>query len=177
MRIVRCEYDPHAPAILAVFNDAILGSTALYEYEPRTLGTMAEWFEAKTRGGYPVFGAESEDGELMGFASYGPFRDRPAYQYSVEHSVYVDARFRGHGVGKALLREIIEAAVVQGYHTLVAGIDTANIASIALHENLGFTHCGTVRHAGWKFDRWLDLAFYQMIPLGTTGGDMSHEEH
>jgi phosphinothricin acetyltransferase len=99
----------------------------------------------------------------MGFASYGPFRAWPAYKYSVEHSVYVDARFRRRGIGCLLLERLIEAAQSQDYHVLVGAIDAANRESIALHQRLGFTHCGTIRQAGFKFGRWLDLAFYQLI--------------
>ena len=99
----------------------------------------------------------------MGFASYGLFRERPAYKYTVEHSVYVDVRFRGQGVGRALLSAAIAEAGRQNYHVMVGGIDASNGVSIKLHESLGFTHCGTVRQSGFKFGRWLDLAFYQLI--------------
>jgi phosphinothricin acetyltransferase len=123
---------------------------------------MGRWFEAKAKGNYPVIGAEGENGELMGFASYGPFRAWPAYKYSIEHSVYVDARFRRRGVGRLLLERVIEAAQGQDYHVLIGAIDADNRESIALHQKLGFTHCGTIRQAGFKFGRWLDLAFYQL---------------
>src|ERR1041385_2026385 len=163
MQMIPCEPKRHASAILAIFNDAILNSTALYDYKPRTMEMMTAWFEAKAKGNYPVIGIENESGELMGFGTYGTFRDRAAYKYSVEHSVYVDARFRGRGVGKRLLQEVITAARAQAYHILVGGIDTKNSVSIRLHERLGFVHCGTIRHAGFKFGRWLDLSFYQLM--------------
>jgi L-amino acid N-acyltransferase YncA len=163
MKIVACEAARHSAPILAIFNDAIAHSTALYDYQPRAPESMMGWFDAKTKGRYPVIGIENDAGELMGFASYGPFRAWPAYKYSIEHSVYVDARFRGQGVGRVLLKEIIAAAEKQDYHVMVGGIDASNAVSIKLHESLGFTHAGTVRHAGFKFGRWLDLAFYQLI--------------
>ena len=163
MNIVACEPARHSASILAIFNDAIANSTALYDYKPRAPESMTGWFEAKAKGRYPVIGVESEGGELMGFASYGPFRAWPAYKYSIEHSIYVDARFRGRGIGRLLLEEIVAAAQGQDYHVMVGGIDAANTVSIKLHESLGFNHCGTVRHAGFKFGRWLDLAFYQLI--------------
>ena len=150
-------------AIRAIFNDAILNSTALYDYHPRTPDMMDAWFAAKARGGYPVIGLETAAGELMGFASYGPFRAWPAYKYSIEHSVYVDARFRGQGVGRRLMHLVIEAAQAQGYHMMIGGIDAENAASIALHQSLGFSRCASIRHAGFKFGRWLDLDFYQLI--------------
>jgi len=161
--LVDCTHARHAQAILAVFNDAILTSTALYDYQPRTPASMQAWFQAKQAGGFPVIGLESEAGELMGFASYGVFRAYPANKYTVEHSVYVDARFRGRGLGEALLRVLVERARRNQVHVLVGGIDAANAGSIHLHEKLGFTHAGTIRQAGFKFGRWLDLAFYQLI--------------
>ncbi len=163
MNIVRCERARHSDAILAILNDAIVNSTALYDYQPRTAQNMVQWFDAKDQKNFPVFGAENERGELMGFASYGTFRAWPAYKYSVEHSVYVDARFRGQGVGRALLAAIVAAAEKQDYHIMVGGIDASNQVSIRLHESLGFTSCGVIRQAGFKFGRWLDLAFYQLI--------------
>lgn len=163
MRVIQCEEKRHAEAILAIFNDAIINSTALYDYKPRTIEMMAAWFNAKAKANYPVIGIENDSGELMGFGSYGTFRAWPAYKYSVEHSVYVDARFRRRGVGKRVLQEVIAAAQGEGYHILVGAIDAANTVSIRLHETLGFRHCGTIQQAGFKFGRWLDLSFYQLI--------------
>jgi phosphinothricin acetyltransferase len=124
---------------------------------------MAGWFDFKAKGKFPVIGIENGGGELMGFGSYGTFRAFPAYKYTVEHSVYVDARFRRKGIGKRLVQEVIVAAERQGYHILVGVIDAENAVSIGLHERLGFKHCGTIRQAGFKFGRWLDVAFYQLI--------------
>jgi L-amino acid N-acyltransferase len=162
LRIVDCSHDAHGGAILDILNHAILHSTALYEYEPRTLRDMAVWFKAKQDGGYPVIGAVDEQGELTGFASYGEFRARPAYKYSIEHSVYVHADRRGRGVGLALMRELIARATAQQYHVMVGGIDHDNRGSVAFHEKLGFVHAGTLRQVGFKFGRWLDLDFYQL---------------
>lgn len=162
MRTILCD-SAFAPQILEIFNDAILNSTALYDYKPRTLETMKSWFEVKQKGNNPVIGAVNEGGELLGFGSYGTFRAWPGYKYSVEHSIYVDKRFRGQGIGKTLLREVIERARDQNYHVLVGGIDSQNTVSIRLHQKLGFQHCGTIRQAGFKFGRWLDLDFYQLI--------------
>ena len=163
MQIVQCTHDRHATAILAIFNDAILNSTALYDYKPRTREIMTAWFEIKAKGKFPIVGIENDSGELMGFGSYGTFRAFPAYKYTVEHSIYVDARFRGRGVGKRLLQEVITAAQRQAYHVLVGAIDASNSVSIRLHESQGFSLCGTIRQAGFKFNRWLDLVFYQLI--------------
>jgi phosphinothricin acetyltransferase len=159
--IIDCDRS-HAPAILAILNDAIEHSTALYDYRPRPLSAMDAWFETRERGGYPVIGA-TEDGRLMGFASYGTFRNWPAYKYSVEHSLYVDRDYRGRGVGTALLAATLDRARAQGYHNVIGGIDADNTVSIALHEKFGFARCGVIRHAGFKFGRWLDLVFYQKL--------------
>jgi len=163
MNFVPCTLERHAPAILAIFNDAILNSTALYDYEPRKPESMAGWFKAKETGVFPVIGVEGDNGELRGFASYGTFRAWPAYKYSVEHSVYVKTEFRGNGLGRALMKKLIEAARAQERHVMVGGIDVENAVSIALHRKLGFEHAGTIKQAGYKFGRWLDLAFYQLI--------------
>lgn len=160
---VECSIDRHGLAILEILNDAILTSTALYDYEPRTRAMMQSWFQAKAAGHFPVLGYENAQGELMGFASYGTFRAYPANKYTVEHSVYVGARFRGMGLAQALLGRLIEHASQAQLHVLVGGIDATNTASIRLHEKMGFSHAGTIRHAGFKFGRWLDLAFYQRI--------------
>jgi L-amino acid N-acyltransferase len=162
MRLVECEPGRHSAAILAIFNEAIANSTAIYEFLPLGPDYMEKWFDAKARGHYPVIGLET-DGALAGFASFGKFRDRPAYKYTVEHSIYVDTRFRGQGHGRVLLEAIVAAAVKQDYHVMVGGIDASNAGSIRFHERLGFTHCGTVKQVGFKFGRWLDLALYQKI--------------
>src|SRR5215831_7830837 len=149
--------------ILAIFNDAILNSTAVYDYKPRTPEMMVTWFENKKKGNYPVMGSLTTEGELMGFGSYGTFRAWPGYKYTVEHSVYVAAKYRGRGLGKLLLQEVIASARKQNYHVLVGAIDSQNLISIKLHERLGFQHAGTIREAGFKFGRWLDLMLYQLI--------------
>lgn len=163
MQFVTCSHDSHASAILDVFNEAIAHSTALYDYKARTPESMVNWFRAKEAGRFPVIGAVAPDGQLLGFASYGTFRAWPAYKYSVEHSVYVHKDHRGKGIGQALMQKLIEAAKEQQYHVMVGGIDITNTGSIALHEKLGFEHAGTIKHAGFKFGRWLDLGFYQLL--------------
>jgi L-amino acid N-acyltransferase YncA len=163
MTLVSCTYDAHAAAILAIFNDAITNSTALYEYKPRTMETMKAWFATKEANRFPVIGAVDESGSLMGFASYGTFRAFPANKYTVEHSVYVEKSHRGKGVSVALLQAVIAKAREANLHTLIGGIDAANDVSIGLHKKMGFEHAGTIRHAAFKFGRWLDLAFYQLI--------------
>ncbi len=162
MQFVTCTLSTHGAAILEILNEQILTSTTVYEYQPRTADSMAAWFKAKAARAFPVLGAEDESGTLMGFASYGVFRERPAYKYTVEHSVYVHKDHRGKGLGIALMKKLIDAAREQDLHVMVGGIDATNTASIVLHEKLGFVHAGTIREAGFKFGGWLDLAFYQL---------------
>jgi len=172
MQIVRCTRKQHGAAILDIFNDAIANTTALYEYQPRTDGTIRSWFADKQAGGFPVIGAE-QAGVLVGFSSYGTFRPRAAYKYTVEHSVYVHKDHRGRGIGLSLMQELIKAAREQQYHVLIGGIDVSNTASILLHQRLGFTCTGTLPQVAYKFGHWLDLSFYQLIletPASPTDG-------
>jgi phosphinothricin acetyltransferase len=162
MNIIHCD-SSYAEQILAIFNEAILNSTALYDYKPRTLDMMTTWFDTKKKGNYPVIGVSDPSGELLGFGSYGTFRAWPAYKYSVEHSIYVARNWQRQGLGKLLLQEIIVTARKQEYHTLIGGIDSQNLASIKLHQRFGFHHAGSLRQVGFKFGRWLDLEFYQLI--------------
>lgn len=161
--IVHCTFSRHAGKILDIFNEAILHSTALYDYTPRAPQSMVGWFDAKRAGGLPVIGIENGEGVLLGFGSYGTFRAWPAYKYTVEHSVYVHKEHRGRGLGRIVLEKLIEAARQNDVHAMIGGIDATNSASIALHERLGFKHAGTLPQVGFKFGRWLDLAFYQLL--------------
>ncbi len=163
MNFVDCTYTTYGEAILDIFNEAIINSTALYDYQPRTMENMVEWFDRKITNQFPVIGATNNGGELLGFASYGTFRQWTAYKYTIEHSVYVHHQHRGQGIGQALLEKLIASAIDRQYHTLIGGIDMSNQASISLHQKLGFRHCGTIAQAGFKFGSWLDLGFYQLL--------------
>jgi L-amino acid N-acyltransferase len=166
--VVQCTFERHADSILEIFNEAIVNSTALYDYKPRAPASMRPWFDAKRSGNFPVTGVESADGTLLGFGSFGTFRAWPAYKYSVEHSVYVKQGFRGRGLGRIIMKELIAAARLRELHVMMGGIDATNAGSIALHERLGFTHVGTLPQVGYKFGRWLDLSLYQLV-LDTPG--------
>jgi L-amino acid N-acyltransferase YncA len=162
VRLIECDRTRSAE-ILAILNESIENSTAVYDYKPRTIDMMEAWFDAKEKGRYPVIGAVDENDRLIGFSTYGTFRNWPGYKYTVEHSVYVDRNCRGHGIGRRLLGAIIERARAQDYHVLIGGIDADNPISIDLHKKFGFTFCGEIREAGFKFGRWRHLAFYQLI--------------
>lgn len=173
MHLVECNEERHAGQILAIFNEAIVNSTALYDYKPRAPESMVTWFATKRANGFPVIGMEDGSGKLLGFASYGTFRAFPAYKYTVEHSVYVEKDSRGLGLGRKLLEAIVARAEAQGMHLLVGAIDLDNAVSIALHKRLGFEHSGTIKQAAFKFGRWLDLAFLQktlVTPLQPVDG-------
>ncbi|WP_101049654.1 GNAT family N-acetyltransferase [Macromonas nakdongensis] len=160
---IACTHSRHASAILDIFNDAIATSTALYDYQPRTLASMAPWFAAKDQGHFPVIGLEDANGQLLAFGSYGTFRAWPAYKYTVEHSVYVHKDHRGQGLGLQVMEALIDAARQREMHAMVGAIDASNGGSIALHRRLGFQHVGTLPQVGFKFGRWLDLALYQLL--------------
>lgn len=149
------------PTILEIFNDNILNSTAIYMYEEQTLEDRLHWFEQKLLSGEPLFVFES-GGEVAGYATYGSFRAYPAYQYTVEHSVYVHKNHYKKGIASQLMNALIEEAKASDVKTMVGCIDKENIASIKIHEKLDFTYSGTIRNAGYKFGQWLDLMFYQL---------------
>jgi L-amino acid N-acyltransferase YncA len=156
----------HASQILAIFNEAIANSTALWDYEPRTMSSMDAWFDAKERGGYPVVGVVDDDDRLLAFGSYGSFRAWPAYKYTVEHSLYVEKGSRRQGLGRHVLTRLVAEAQVQAYRTLIGGIECGNTASVELHKSLGFEMAGEIRDAGFKFGKWMNLAFYQLLLSG-----------
>lgn len=147
--------------ILEIYNDAIVNTTAVYDYTAHTLADRREWYEKKQRDGYPLFVFEKEE-KVVGFATFGPFRAWPAYKYTIEHSVYVHKAYRNQGIATQLMQEIIRIANAREYATLVAGIDEANKGSIIMHEKMGFTCSGVIKKAGFKFANWLNLAFYQL---------------
>jgi L-amino acid N-acyltransferase len=161
--LVQCTHERHTAAILDIFNEAIVNSTALYDYEPRKPQNMDVWFAAKTAGNFPVIGIEDAAGTLLAFGSFGTFRAWPAYKYTAEHSVYVHKDHRGHGLGQRVMQALIEAAQQRNLHALVGAIDASNAGSIALHTRLGFKLVGTLPQVGFKFGRWLDLVFYQRL--------------
>jgi phosphinothricin acetyltransferase len=149
-------------AILAIYNDVIATSTAIYSETPVTLADRETWFRARTGQGYPVLVAR-EDGEVVGYASFGDFRAWPGYRFTVEHSVHVRADRRGRGVGSQLVTALLPRARALGKHVIIGGIDADNTASIRMHERLGFERSAQMTQVGWKFDRWLDLVFMQRL--------------
>lgn len=150
------------PAILEITNYEILNSTVLYEYEPRTIEQQTDWFNEKLVHNWPIIVAESET-RVIGFGTFGSFRARPAYSKSIEHSVYVHKDYRGKTTGNALMVELIRLAKEGGFHTMIAGIDSSNQGSVEFHRKFGFEVVGTFKEVGFKFDKWLDVVFMQLM--------------
>ena len=150
------------PAILAIVNYAILYSTANYNYDIQTIEIQSQWFFDKEKQNFPVVVAEI-NGLTIGYGTYGTFREKIGYQFTVEHSIYVSDNFIGKGIGKLLLAALIELAKNQKLHAMVGAIDAENKASIAFHEKFGFEVAGNIKEAAFKFDKWLDLLFMQLI--------------
>jgi L-amino acid N-acyltransferase len=148
--------------ILAIYNEVIRNSTAVYSEVEFTAARGATWFATKAESGFPFLVARDPSG-IVGFGTFGDFRAWPCYQYSVEHSVHVRADRRGAGIGRALVIELVGRAQAMGKHVMIAGIDADNKASIGLHESLGFAVTGHFREVGFKFGRWLDLVFMERI--------------
>lgn len=149
-------------AILAIINHNILHSTSLYDYTVRSYEQQKNILEEKINKNFPVIVAEL-NGQVVGFGMYSDFRFREAYKFTVEHSVYVNEDFHGKGIGKLLLQELIALARKQKLHTMIAVIDAENQSSVEFHEKFGFKTVGIVKESGYKFDRWLDSVFMQLI--------------
>ncbi len=148
------------PAILAIYNEVILNSTAVYAEEPVDLANRRAWFEARRQAGFPVLVA-ADKGEVLGFGSFGDWRPWPCYSATVEHSVHVRADRRGQGIGRAIVAELVARARVSGKHVILGGVDADNAASIGLHRSLGFEQAARHREVGRKFGRWLDLVIME----------------
>lgn len=152
----------HLAQILEIVNYNILNSTAVYDYEPKVLADMESWFHDKKDDNWPIIVAVTGE-TVVGYGTYGMFRFKEGYKYTVEHSVYASPDHIGKGIGKLLLTELIRLAKDNGYHTMIGGIDADNIGSIDFHAKFGFTKAGLLKEVGYKFDRWLDVQFMQLI--------------
>ena len=157
-------------AISALYGREVLNGTATFELDPPTTEEMGRRFAAVRRHGLPWLVAEL-DGGFAGYAYASPFRPRPAYRYGVEVSIYVEEAARGQGIGRALLRTLVEGVREMGLRHLIAAVSDSgsSAASIALHEASGFRLAGVYRQVGWKFDRWLDVTLMQ-LDLAPDGG-------
>ncbi|AZF24787.1 GNAT family N-acetyltransferase [Pseudomonas sp. R2-60-08W] len=159
--MIRDATEQDLPAIRDIYNDAVLNTTAIWNEQPVDLANRQAWFSARQAQGYPILVAV-ENAEVTGYASFGDWRPFEGFRYSVEHSVYVRNDQRGKGLGPRLLQALIERARSGGKQVMVAAIESGNLASIRLHERLGFITTGQMSQVGIKFGRWLDLTFMQL---------------
>lgn len=152
------------PAITAIYAHAVNHGTATYELEAPDETEMASRRNSLVSLGYPYLVAEMEGGAVAGYAYAGPFRTRPAYRFMVEDSIYIAPEMQGHGIGKLLLRALIDECTRLGFRqfTAVIGDGSPQSASVKLHSALGFKHAGTLTGSGFKFGRWLDTVFMQL---------------
>jgi len=151
------------PAILEIYNDAVLTTTATYDYEPRTLQHRMQWFDDHQTIGFPIFVAEDDAGQIVGWSALNRYHDRAGYRFTSENSVYIAANSRGQGIGKLLLAPLIESAKQIGLRAIIAVIDAENAASIRLHARFGFVEVGRFPKVGFKFGRWLDVAYMELL--------------
>ena len=165
MCTIRPSRDEDIPAITAIYRHHVLHGTGTFEIDPPTAADMGTRRADVLSKGLPYLVAE-EDGQVLGFAYCNWFKPRPAYRFSAEDSIYVAPEAHRKGLGRALLATLCQQAEASGVRKMLAVIgDSANAGSIGVHTALGFTHTGTVRSCGWKFDRWLDVVMMEK-PLG-----------
>ncbi|SHN08440.1 phosphinothricin acetyltransferase [Pseudomonas asturiensis] len=150
------------PGILAIYNDAVLNTTAIWNERPVDLANRQAWYASRQTQAYPILVAVDAAGEVVGYSSFGDWRPFEGFRHTVEHSVYVRADQRGKGLGPKLMSALIERARTCDKHMMVAAIESGNAASISLHARLGFTTTGQMPQVGTKFGRWLDLTFMQL---------------
>ncbi|RMO78129.1 GCN5-related N-acetyltransferase [Pseudomonas syringae pv. philadelphi] len=160
--LIRDAQPEDLPGILAIYNDAVLNTTAIWNEQPVDLGNRQAWHASRQTQGYPILVAVDSAGEVLGYSSFGDWRPFEGFRHTVEHSVYVRADQRGKGLGPRLMAELIERARTCDKHMMVAAIESGNTASIALHDRLGFRITGQMPQVGTKFGRWLDLTFMQL---------------
>jgi L-amino acid N-acyltransferase len=160
--LVRFATEADLPAMLEIYNDIIVNTTAVWHEEPHTLQMRKDWFLQRQQQGFPVFVAE-DDSQMLGFSTIGPFRPWHGYRFTVENSIYVNSNCRGKGVANELMPPLIKAATELKLHAIVAGIEAENIASIKLHQKFGFEEVAHFKQVGFKFGRWMDLKFLELV--------------
>lgn len=161
--LIRAAIQDDLPIICDIYNDAVANTTAIWNDTLVDVANRTAWLKARTDAGYPVLVAVSDDGDVIGYASFGDWRAFDGYRHTVEHSVYVHKDRRGGGIGRELMVALIAEAERLGKHVMIAGIESENAASIRLHAQLGFEDTGRLREVGTKFGRWLDLTFMQLV--------------
>lgn len=150
--------------IQRIYNHAILTGTATWDEEPWTMGKRVTWWldEHANDATSPVLVADAGPDSLAGFAYLSKMSQKSGWRFTREDTIYIDAAHRGQGLGRLLLTALLDESRRLGQRTIVASITSDNAASIALHQSLGFELMGTMKHAGYKFDRWLDTTYWQL---------------
>ncbi len=160
---IRFATEADLPAITAIYGEAVANGTGSFELEGPTEAEMAGRYASLQAGNFPFFVAE-RDGAVIGFAYAGPYRERPAYRFTVQDAIYLAPDARGQGIGRRLLTALIDEAGRRGFRQMVGIVgDSENRASIGLHRSLGFAMVGTLANVGWKHGRWLDTVFTQLV--------------
>lgn len=150
------------PAMREIFNEVLRNSNSIYRENEVTLEDRYAWFDEKIEHGFPIFGAYEED-QLVGYAGYGAWRAAQGYRKSVELTIYVDQKFRGAGIGSALMKTIIEQAKADGHNVMIGAIDSDNQQSINFHKGFGFIETARMPEVAQKNNKWLTLVFMQKL--------------
>ena len=162
---VRAAVAEDFPGITRIYRHYVLTHTSTFEIDPPDEDAMLTRWRVLTEAGFPYLVAVSGDA-VLGYCYIGPYRARVAYRFTGESSVYLDPQFLQRGIGSALMRECLRLVAAAGMREVIAVIgDSANTASIRLHEKLDFQYTGNLRNVGYKFDRWLDTVIMQRTLL------------
>jgi L-amino acid N-acyltransferase YncA len=160
--LIRNYQECDAPAILDIINDSILNTAHNYDYEPKSPGEILKLFEGKIQEGFPILVGEV-NGEVVGYATFGKFRAKPGYNKTIEHSIYLNKKAQGIGLGSEMMRQLIQIASDKGYHVMIAGMDSENSGSYRFHARFGFKEVARMPEVGFKFGKWQSLVFMQLI--------------
>lgn len=160
--LIRNYQESDAPSILDIINDSILNTAHNYDYEPKSLEEITQLFQEKIREGFPILVGEMR-GEVVGYATYGRFRAKPGYNKTIEHSIYLNIKAQGKGLGSQMLRQLIQIASDKGFHVMIAGMDSENTGSYRFHERFGFKEVARMPEVGFKFGTWQTLVFMQLM--------------
>ena len=161
MIIIRNATQKDVPALLDIYNYAVTNLIATFETKEQTLEERLQWFHLFGRR-YPLLVAES-NGQVVGYSCLSPFREKTGYNRTSEISVYISPDHQGKGIGNLLMKELIRLAEEKEFHSIIAAISGGNETSVKLHKKYGFEFAGCLKEAGWKFDEWHDVHFYQLL--------------
>lgn len=160
--LIRNYQKSDASAILDIINYFILTTSHNYDYEPKTLPEVELLFDEKIKEGFPILIGEVA-GEIGGYATFGRFRAKPGYDKTIEHSIYLNEKAQSKGLGTEMMRQLIHIATENDFHVMIAGMDSENTGSYQFHERLGFKEVARFSEVGFKFGKWLNLVFMQLI--------------